>query len=155
MLSFDFDWPVALAVDLLSSSEDSSRSVVTSYALEYQTDVETTELGVGVRKFWGTKLRPYVGGGLAYVRLDGKQTMTGTLGADLRLFSDTVVDDSDAGLGYWINAGLLYRLGRHVNIGLDLRRSDADAKLSPNQASSSVELDSGGTHYGVMIGYHW
>ena len=69
------DWPVGFAVDLFFSSDDSSIALPAGYPLEYSTDVSTVELDLGVRKIWREKLRPYVGGGLAWVRLEAKQTV--------------------------------------------------------------------------------
>ena len=153
-LTLDFQWPVNLAIDYLSSSDDATVTVPAAFPLQLHTDVETTELELGVRKYWGDKLRPYVGGGLTLVRLDARQTESGTLGVGVP-FSTLLVDDSDNGVGLWINGGLLYRVGNHFNVGLDLRYSDADVDLSPVQAGPALGLDAGGVHYGVALGYHW
>jgi len=155
-LTFDFEWPVALAVDILTSSDDNTEQIVTGiedYDLEFRTQVDTTELDVGVRKSWEGKVKPYVGAGIAYIQLDVRQTERGSLmGED---FSSTVLDDSDGSLGYWLGAGLIYRVGRSFNVGLDVRYSDASADLRPVGEQDGLKLDSGGTQYGIVIGYHW
>ena len=43
----------------------------------------------------------------------------------------------------------------HLNVGLDVRYSNAGPDLSPPQAGSDLGLDSGGIHYGAVLGYHW
>jgi len=154
-VTLDFDWPVMLAIDLLMSSDDKTRDISTSFPLQVATDVDTTELDVGVRKFWErNQLRPYVGGGLAYVQLDAKQVESGSLGPGAD-FSDTIVDDDDSAVGFWLGGGLLYQATPRFQVGLDLRMSDADADLSGSGASSGIKLDSGGFHYGILLGYHW
>jgi opacity protein-like surface antigen len=155
-VSIDFQWPVMLAVDLLTSSKDNMVVVEAQNPLQFWTDVQTTEVDVGVRKFWERdKLRPYIGGGLAYVELDALQIESGDFGVPGSEYSDVIVDDSDSAVGFWVNAGLLYRVGRYINIGIDVRFSDADADLMPNNVDSTLTLDSGGTHYGILFGYHW
>jgi len=155
-MNFEFDWPVALAVDILSSSDDNTEAFVTGiedYDLAITTEVDTMELDVGVRKFWDWKVEPYIGGGLAYIQLDAKQTEFGSILGNP--FSDVVLDDDDSRLGFWLNGGFVYRLGRNFNVGLDIRYSDSSADLTPVGFSESVKLDSGGTHYGILMGYHW
>jgi opacity protein-like surface antigen len=155
-LSLDFEWPVMLAVDLLTSSDDNTITIPVQGSLEYWTDVETTELGVGVRKFWGQKrFRPYVGGGLAYVKLDALQIESGDLGFPGTEYRQTIVDDSDSAIGFWLNTGFIYRVGQYLNVGIDIRHSDADADLLPFDTDTTLNLDSGGTHYGVLFGYRW
>ena len=154
-VSLDFDWPVALAIDVLSSSDDKSRTIPTETGqLQQTTDVDTLELDVGVRKFWEKgKARPYVGGGLAFIQLDVKQTTLTTILSTTA--ADTLIDDDDTGIGVWINAGVLWTLHRGFNIGVDARFSDADGDLSAKGFSSEQEFGSGGFHLGLMLGYNW
>jgi hypothetical protein len=153
-VSLDLNWPVMLAIDLLTTSKDATVAIEAENLLEFWTDVQTTELDVGVRKFWGDKLKPYIGGGLAYIELDSIQIEHGDFGVPGSEYFDTIIDDSDSGIGIWLNTGLLYRVGQYINIGIDIRYSDAEADLLPFDAET-LTLDSGGTHYGVLIGYHW
>jgi hypothetical protein len=154
-VTLDFQWPVMLAIDYMSSSDDATRMIPAAFPLQLDTDVDTTELNLGVRKFWGAdKIRPFVGGGLALVQLDARQTESGTLGPGAP-FSTLIVDDDGSGIGLWINGGFLYRAGEHFNVGFDVRYSNADADLSTAQVGSDLSLDSGGIHYGVALGYHW
>jgi hypothetical protein len=146
--------PVALAIDLLSSSEDATQSLPSELPRTVETEVGTLELDVGVRKHWGTKNRVYVGGGFAYLRLDAKQTDSGTLVPDID-YTYTVLDDSGDGFGLWLNAGYLYRFGEHFNVGVDVRFSDAEVDLAPPGGGESITLGAGGLQYGLQVGYHW
>jgi opacity protein-like surface antigen len=154
-ISVDFDLPVMLAVDLLVSSDDHTIVVPAENRLEYWSDVQTTELDLGVRKVWGSKLKPYVGGGLALVELDFFQIESGDLGLPDTDYLTRTINDSDSGLGFWLNAGLFYRLGKYLNVGIDIRYSDADVEILLLESDEFLELDSGGSHYGVLFGYHW
>jgi opacity protein-like surface antigen len=153
-LSLDFDWPVALAIDVLSSTGDSTIDVPAAYVVQYRTDVSTLEVDVGVRKFWREGLRPYVGGGFNWVKLDAEQVAFRDFGAGQEV-TDLIVNDSGNGFGYWLNAGLIYSMKNGFNVGVDLRYSDASATLQTNYGSESLNLDSGGLHYGILLGYRW
>ena len=80
--------------------------------------------------------------------------MSGTLG-DGSPFNTLVIDDSDSSVGFWANAGLLFRATDHFNLGVDVRYSDADVSLAPVGDPDLADLEAGGTHYGVTLGYHW
>jgi hypothetical protein len=152
-LNLEFDWPVALALDLFTATDDSTR--YESGPLLYQTDLDVLEFDLGVRKLFGAKrFKPYVGGGLGWVQLEIEQIESGSLGGGSG-FTDTILDDSDSSFGFWIDAGFLYRVGGHFNVGIDLRYSNADAELIPASGGTGLAIDSGGLQYGVVLGYHW
>jgi opacity protein-like surface antigen len=153
-LSLDFDWPVALAVDVLSTSDKNTISIPTNYTLQYTTDVSRLEADLGVRKYWREKLRPYIGGGVAWIRLEAKQTAYRDFGGGNE-FTDVVVDDSSGDFGYWLNAGVVYTVGSHFNLGLDLRYSDADSAVRPNDVEDEIRLDPGAMQYALILGYRW
>ena len=133
------DWPVWIATDLFVSGviDDS------------ETDADwkglTTEVDIGVRKFFEfDRIRPYVGGGIAFI--------TGYIEQDcLVIFPATCMDEDDggAGVGPWLQGGALFRLGSRFDIGLSLRWSMADATLFDR------DVDAGGFQYGVVIGWGW
>jgi len=151
-VTLDFDWPVDLAFDLTRSSADDTLDLGAGYALD--TDVDTLEFDAGVRKLWRERLQPFVGGGLSWIRLAAEQVEQVPAGAG-GTTPVSVVDDSGSSIGFWLNAGLLYRVGTHFNVGLDLRYSDASVDLQPVGADDSVNLDTGGTQVGLLLGYHW
>jgi opacity protein-like surface antigen len=155
-VSLEFDWPVALAVDVMASSDDDRQDLSgMGGALIFDTDIDTFEFDAGVRKFWGEKLRPYVGGGVAWVALEAKQTMVGDLGVPGTEFFDVIVDDSDSGIGYWLNGGVTYTIGSSFNVGADLRYTDSDVTLRASDGSGDIDLGAGGWQYGLLLGFHW
>jgi hypothetical protein len=125
-------WPVSIAIDILGSEE----------VIAFSTEGRTTEFDIGVRKIWdaeNSSIRPYIGGGLAFI--NAEITSTG-------FFSDTVSQD-DSGTGIWFGGGIYWTLWQHFNLGIDLRYSQADVTLFDEN------IDAGGTHAGIILGYHW
>jgi opacity protein-like surface antigen len=132
-------WPVSVAIDLLNSSgDDTAFDPFTGVAFDFE--AETTELNVGVRKIWDQSayIRPYVGGGLAVIKAEAKASAFGAA------FSE---DDSSP--GFWLNGGVYWTLAKAFNLGLDLRYSKAEVTIA------GVDADAGGTHFGLLLGYHW
>jgi opacity protein-like surface antigen len=85
----------------------------------------------------GSPIRPYIGGGLAFVNAEQKAT------------TFSYIPDDDNGTGFWLNGGVCWTLGQSFNLGLDLRYTQADVTLF------NVDGKAGGTHAGVILGYHW
>jgi hypothetical protein len=105
--------PVHIAADVLFSSDNSK-------ALGTSVKGKTWEANLGVRKFWGQRIRPYVGGGLSLV----------TVEFDPGISAST---DQDPELGYWAGTGILFRLGKHFNLGVtidQLQRLERDVGRS-------------------------
>lgn len=125
------NWPISIAVDLLGSKETDSISGV-------DWEGKTSELCLGVRKIFTIDraglFKPYIGGGLAFIS------------SELEI-NGTSEDDSATGL--WLNGGAYFTLSRHFNIGLDLRYSNAETTMFGN------DYEAGGTHIGLLVGYHW
>lgn len=135
------DWPVSIAIDILGSSGDETLNDPDLGNLSFE--AKTSELNLGVRKIWNTansSIRPYVGGGVAFINADAELKSTG--------FSISVSDD-DMGTGFWLGGGVYWTLNQSFNLGLDLRYSQADVTLFDES------LKAGGTHVGLMLGYHW
>lgn len=122
-------WPVEIALGMVASAD------IVQVA---GSDVEgvTSESLAGIRKTFAMapKILPYVGGGLAFVQAE-------------RTAAGNTVDD--AAVGYWLNAGLTFRLTDRINIGLDYRYSDADVTLG------GTKIKAGGDHIGLFGGFHW
>ena len=133
------EWPVSIAIDLLHSEGDGSAYEPFS-GLYIDMDGETTELNVGVRKIWDQHayVRPYVGGGLAFISADVSGSSLGV-----------IITDDDNAVGFWINGGVYWTLGTSFNIGLDLRYSQAEVSVF------GVDAEAGGGHAGLLLGYHW
>lgn len=127
------DWPVNIAVALNGAgSEDTIEGV----------DVEsvTSELRFGVKKIWepNETMRPFLGGGFALA--------TGDL--QLEYLGDKISDD-DSGLGVWLEGGVYWTVGGAFNLGFDIGYSTAEVTLF------GVDVDAGGGHAGLLMGYHW
>jgi hypothetical protein len=153
LFTWGHDWPVALAVDYIDGSSDSSFY----YYYRVNTEVTTQEVDLGVRKFFGDTFQGYVGGGAAIIRGENQVTLRDPGGQAIPGLSGSA---SDTGIGFFIDAGFVWRAGRWFNLGLDLRYSDASADLLvPNwDANSKAEFlrtgstDVGGFGGGIFIG---
>ncbi len=154
-VSLDFDWPFLLALDLLSASKDKTQDQSGAFPYQISTEVQTLEFDVGVRKFFlrDSRWRPFIGGGLAWVQLDAQQIESGSFGPGTE-YSTAVVDDSDGGVGLWLDGGFLFRFGS-FHVGVDARWSDASADIAPIGSTGSIDIDSGGIQYAAAFGYHW
>ncbi len=153
-VTLDFQWPVALAIDLLSTSDEETETTAAAFPITKKTKVDTLELDLGVRKFWEIKKwRPYVGGGLSMIRLDIKQTTSTDILGNIVL--DTLIDDDDSGVGFWLAGGTLWTLPKGFNLGAEVRYSDAEGDFTSEQFTSEQSFDTGGFHVGVLLGYHW
>jgi hypothetical protein len=153
-------WPVALAVDLLFSSGQDAVGYTYDFPAPYGTlagtldfEVDTREINLGARKFWreGKGASPYVGGGAALVDLDGRRVARAVVGSSS--VSATLLDDEDSDVGYWVDAGVLWRRG-HFDFGVDLRYSEASAALR-DELGFETTRDSGGFLAGAVLGYRW
>lgn len=126
------DWPVSFAIDFLVSGAKESQ-------LGLDIEGRTSEIDIGVRKIFddhNSSVRPYIGGGLALISAEIEATN----------FS---ISDDDRSLGIWLNGGVYWTLNQSFNIGIDLRYSKAEVTLF------NVDGEAGGTHIGLMLGYHW
>jgi hypothetical protein len=130
------DSPVALAADFLVSGRDRSGDFLGS------TDQRgsTSELDLGVRKIWrpDSRMRPYLGGGVAFV--SAELEFTGPSGTR---------SDHDGGAGLWLGGGVFWTLSQAFNIGLDAKATGARVRLFGD------DKNAGGLHLGVLVGYHW
>ncbi|HNY64486.1 MAG TPA: hypothetical protein PKM41_03550 [Deltaproteobacteria bacterium] len=135
-ISLDFrerHWPVNLYLALLgSAAEDTVRGI----------DVEgsTSELRFGVRKIFDADrvVRPFIGGGLAFISAE----MEGELGG-------VSVSDDDSGVGLFISGGIYFTLEKAFNLGVEVGYSAAKVDFL------GVEGEAGGAHAALLLGYHW
>ena len=130
------EWPIALAVDLLSASRNAT---ISSGGFTGQKG-KTSEFDLGVRKIWrpDARFRPFAGGGFALA--SGEIDKTGPAGT---------ISDKDSGVGIWLNGGVFWTLSEAFNLGFDVRISGAQVRLFGSDVSA------GGFHLGLLAGYHW
>ena len=155
LLNLDFQWPVTVALDVLHTSEDTDQVIPAEFPLSFATEVETLDLHAGVRYFFrkDTDWQPYLGGGVAWTSLDVKQVESGSFGPGTE-YQTLVVDDGESGVGYWAGVGLQYKVNA-VRLGADVRYTDVSVDVQPAGATESLELDAGGLHAGVFVGWSW
>jgi opacity protein-like surface antigen len=127
------NWPVSIAIDFLTSSDETTISGITI-------EGKTSEFAFGVRKIFATSgnFRPFIGGGLANIsaELSGKSGWAS-------------VSDDDSAMGFWLCGGIYWTFAESFNLGLQLRYSDAEVTLY------NIDGEAGGTHTGLLLGYHW
>jgi hypothetical protein len=142
------DWPVLLAVDISSSSGDGSGIYYYGYGygdVSVDLDLDIMELDLGVRKIWDTKsVRPFIGGGLSFVDVE--------IDALFDAFGPFKVDDT--GFGAWVNGGVAWRIGKHFDIGIDVRYSIAKVEFDFGDPEEE-ELELSGVSYGALLGWGW
>jgi opacity protein-like surface antigen len=127
-------WPVSITYDLTGSGEVKEKGSVKDEAY-------TLEQHIGIRKTFeleGSKMRPYVGGGVALVSTEVKNKTATT----------SVKDDDDA-TGVWIGAGWYVGVNENFDIGFDVRYSESEVTLFDQ------DLEAGGMHYAATASYHW
>jgi len=120
-VDFDFtkeSWPVSLLIGISGSTASSNLYLISYYGYTLATfDNETTtrEFDVGARKYFNTdsNFMPYISAGIASI--DVENTVTCTSGC----FGSFSLSDSSAGV--FLDGGLMWRLGWHFNLGLDLK----------------------------------
>ena len=133
------DWPVSIAVEILGSAKEETEGGVDITG-------STTELCIGVKKIWedqGTPIRPFIGMGLASI----------TAEVEAEYLGDTASSDA-TGLGYYISGGVYFTVGDHLNLGVLARYSYASVSVE-DYDDYEYDIDAGGTHVGVFVGYHW
>lgn len=105
--------------------------------------VVTSEFSVGIRTYFNREeaaVIPFVGLGVSY--FDATEERLNA--------SDRVIDDDDAGSGYWAGAGVLWKISDRVALGATVRHSQGDVNLFGR------ELDAGGTQYAITARvWHW
>jgi opacity protein-like surface antigen len=131
------NWPVNIAFDYLDSDEYELTTISGSLA---RIDGDTSEIAIGIRKIFEpfATLRPYIGAGVAYIHGE----------FEINRIPGTTSDD-DAEIGLWLDAGLYWSLYEHLQIGVDLRYSEAEIKIF------GAEIEAGGFHAGLTFGFRW
>lgn len=136
------DWPVSIAIVILASSEEQTGLYYDPFVGYYYVtfEGETRELDFGIRKIWdrSPSLRPFIGLGITYVEAKAR----------VNAFGISAFGEGD-GTGFWIGGGVYWTIGKNFNLGLDVRLSQAEVTIN------NVEGEAGGTHAGLLIGYHW
>ena len=131
-------WPVNVAVGYLES-HDTDRIANSPVAVDL--DVHIHEFSIGVEKVWqaGPVVRPFVGGGFAFVTAEA--TVESVLG--------TTRDDHDTN-GFYFDGGVFFRLGPAFNLGIDGRiLSGTDVTLFRQHGDADY------WQVGAIFGFGW
>lgn len=125
------DWPVNIAIDISGASGEGSIGI-----FDYES--RTSELNIGVRKIWdkSPQVRPFIGGGISFISGEFEWSSLGT-------------SEDDSAMGFWVGGGVYWALTEHFNLGLELKVSSAEITLA------GLDVNAGGGHFGLLIGYHW
>jgi len=127
------DWPVCVVFEsMYSIGEEEIQGI--------DFEVSTSEILLGIGKTWvpNATIRPYLRVGINYALLEQKDRFVPS--------SDTL---DESGTGFAISGGIYWTMSQHFNLGLSARYS----KSTIDMGDSKVEA--GGTHSGLVIGYHW
>jgi len=143
-------WPVLIAVDYFHATDQADEG-------DLQLTGTTQEFAVGVRKVWARKrASPYLGGGAnwidAEVKTDAPPPPPPPPGASFFPVPDPeggTTSESDSAVGLWMGGGVFWRLGPYVNLGLSARLSGAKVNIR------NEDLQTGGLHAGVVLGFGW
>ncbi|HJQ98022.1 MAG TPA: hypothetical protein VJ826_06875 [Candidatus Polarisedimenticolaceae bacterium] len=129
--------PIHFAVDVFHSQDESTIA-------ETRVEGSTTEYALGVRKVFRRQatMHPHLGGGASLVAGDV------TAESPAARFQ---ADDSD--FGFWIDGGITWRLGGHLNLGLEVRYSRV--KLEFGNIFAEDKVPGGGFHAGALVGFGW
>jgi len=132
--------PIHFAVDLFASSKKVSNTAPTGNG---RVKGASHEIAVGVRKVWAEHAtRPHLGAGAVAIAVS--EELEGPFGAGT---------NEDRAYGAWVDLGVSWRLATHLNLGLEARYSYALATVG--SGSSARDVDVGGVHLGLLIGYGW
>jgi opacity protein-like surface antigen len=127
-------WPVSLTYDLIASGDTRTRG-------DTKGEAYTLENQFGIRKTFtltDSNMRPYIGGGVTLISAEIKNK---TAGVSTR-------DDDDA-TGFWLGAGWYVGVTDNVDIGFDVRYSQAEVTIFDQ------DREAGGFHYAANASYHW
>jgi hypothetical protein len=120
--------PVLFAADLVYAND------AACWVFPPDIESEILELDLGVRKMAFKKsTRAFVGGGATFARAKQK-------GAD-------IVNDSDFGVGAWIDGGVYWYIDRTFNFGFEARWSTVEVDLVGQSRNA------GALYLGVLIGF--
>ena len=123
-------WPVSIAFDMVFSGEDKNATGAERS--------HTSEQHLGIRKIWtinDSNFHPYLGGGVAFVQAEYE-----VIGSD---------KDDDNAVGAWVGTGVDWHLSPKMSLGVDIRYSTADVTIFDE------DIDAGGMHTVLTLGYRW
>jgi Outer membrane protein beta-barrel domain len=133
-------WPVNIAIGYSKSHDDGTIATFPVFG-SVDLDVHIEEYSLGIEKVWkaGKVVRPFVGGGFAYVKTDAK--VDSVLGS---------TSDDDTTNGFYIDGGVFFRLGSAFNLGIDGRFMEGTDVTLFDQDGDADYWQIGG-----LLGFGW
>jgi hypothetical protein len=135
--------PIYFAIDVMYSRD--TQTMNTALYGDVVVEGTTQEYSIGIRKVWnggGRSTQPFLGAGGCLV--------VSNLNLDSPVLAEHFGDQS---YGVWVEGGITWRLGKHVNLGFELRYSTSAASFE--NSGPPIDVDAGGFHAGILIGYGW
>jgi hypothetical protein len=135
-------WPVSFTIEYLSSEGTEEEEVFISGLGYFDVEYEgtTTELALGIRGIF--ELTPmfsvFIAGGFLKVDAEAKVTI-----------DNISVSEEEDGNGHWYSIGFFLTLAEHLNLGAQLRWSEAEVEVN------GYDAEVGGQHTLFLVGYHW
>jgi hypothetical protein len=136
------NWQVSIVGQLLMTY---SSDIPERYGFEGDFS-STYEFNLGLRKVWENSscFHPFLGGGPSIIGGSTTRQIDRPFGGAIY-----VQDDNDTGYGYWVGGGFYWVLTERLHTGLNAQYTSGKIKLFEN------DLNAGGIHLNVIIGYHW
>ena len=108
-----------------------------------QASGSSIELFTGLRKFWGDRIRPFLGAGVMLIQ------------SEVELNTNRISQsEDDTSMGGWVDTGVLWRIHPRFHLGVDARFSSATAYFGTNLGGRD-RIEAGGIYLGVLLGTGW
>ncbi|MGA1867728.1 MAG: hypothetical protein ACMUJM_04185 [bacterium] len=135
-------WPVSITMEYLTSKDDGV--IFDPQIGDIDVTGKTSEFNLGLKKIrlLSKYIDGFIGGGLSSVRAECIGKAWGIK-----------VSTSDENLGYWVSGGISLTTPHSINIGFELKYSNAKVELFDE--ADDPEAEAGGIHIGLLVGYHW
>jgi opacity protein-like surface antigen len=137
--SFDIkggNWPISLVIEQNGAADTDEVNNEDLVAV-------SSETSLGIRTYFNREdstVIPFVGLGVSSFYASEERLNNG----------NDVIDDDDTGTGYWVGAGVIWKISGPFALGASVRHSQGDVNLFGR------ELDAGGTQVAVTARvWHW
>ena len=136
--------PFSIILEYLKSEGNGVDSVVSDHghmSWKYDVKVKTEEYNLGVRKTWEIphSLHPYINGGMSFISARGAFVF----------LNSYLTEIDDCGIGAWFGGGMYYKFKEHYNVGMDVKVTSAGID------HQDKDLNAGGSHMALSLGYHF
>lgn len=146
LVDFDFrrtNWPISIAAQLLTTTTPGN-DIPDEPGFEGDFS-GTYEFNLGLRKVWenSPRFHPFLGGGPSIIGGSTTEKHSGRGGAWYNQ------EEHDADFGFWAGTGFYWVITESFHLGMNAQYSWAEIELFDK------DLNAGGIHLNMIIGYHW